>query len=523
MNENIKEKSETSPSTSAQAASLDDVEEAMKRLKIRPRKVLESLSHIRLDRARIEPIETQAPKAGGKADVVAAVLTSVQPSSSSEPEYVAVKKLRFDTETDGDRALAPFAHEVKLLNDLSHSNVVKIVGFIEDVNNGVAWMVFSWEKNGNLREFVRSEKWELPERVSLIDDVARGLSYLHGRNPPICHGDLKSLNILVNPKNRAFITDFGSARAIDSATEAVISSVDETKPINIPHHALTGTATMEALKIEVPAPGEFITMTGPAWTVRWAAPELLKGGLPDLSSDIWALGWICWEVVTGNFPFNEDNEVNVIRRIVTKDLPNLSNNAEFNQIKTLCSLMEECLRLAASARPTALRCQQVVSFMESVQDQAIPFHKGGNSSVTTRSSGLLHALGWIELGNGVLYKAQECFRQSLEISESVGDEKGKARAMNAMGQAYLLQNKYSEAEESYIQSRDLYSKIGYKIGIAQSVKALGDVYRMRNEYSKAEESYIQSRDLYSKIGDQLGFAQSVNALADVYRMWTQYS
>ncbi|KIO28882.1 hypothetical protein M407DRAFT_229133, partial [Tulasnella calospora MUT 4182] len=115
----------------------------------------------------------------------------------------------------------PFAYEVGLLNDLSHDNVVKILGFVEDVNNGVVWMVFRWENNGNLREFVRSENWELPERISLINDVAKGLSYLHGRNPPICHGDLKSLNILVNSENRAIITDFGSARTVDSTIKDV--------------------------------------------------------------------------------------------------------------------------------------------------------------------------------------------------------------------------------------------------------------------------------------------------------------
>ncbi|KIO20739.1 hypothetical protein M407DRAFT_50882, partial [Tulasnella calospora MUT 4182] len=144
-------------------------------------------------------------------------------------------------------------------SNLSHKNVVKILGFVEDVDSGVVWMVFRWENNGNLREFVRSESWELPERISLINDVAGGLSYLHGRNPPICHGDLKSLNILVNSENRAIITDFGSARAIAAS-------------------------------------GESITMTGPAWTIRWAAPELLKGDLPGLGSDVWAFGWICWEV-----------------------------------------------------------------------------------------------------------------------------------------------------------------------------------------------------------------------------------
>lgn len=252
-------------------------------VRICPRKALLSLSHLRIDRARIMPIEGQAPKEGGKADVEAAILAPAQVSNSAESnkapnslefgitEYVAVKKLRFDMETGDARALAPFAHEVGLMNDLSHKNVVKIIGFVEDVDNGVAWMVFRWEKNGNLREFVRSENWELPERVCLINDVASGIRYLHERNPPICHGDLKSLNILVNSKNRAIITDFGSAHAIDSAKEAALSGVNTAIVAKIKSRTLTGVRDSEPLKADIAESGEFITMTGPAWTIRWAA------------------------------------------------------------------------------------------------------------------------------------------------------------------------------------------------------------------------------------------------------------
>ncbi|KIO19418.1 hypothetical protein M407DRAFT_223103, partial [Tulasnella calospora MUT 4182] len=322
MSGSINENEEPSLSTSAQEAVIDEVEDAMKRLRISPRKVLGSLSHLRIDRARIKPLEGQAPKAGGKAEVEAALLAPAQSSSPSEPndEYVAVKKLRFDEDTDDDRALAPLAHEVGLLNGLSHENVVRLVGFVEEVKEGVAWMVFAWEKNGNLREFIRSAKWELPERTSLIDDVAMGLSYLHGRDPPICHGDLKSLNILINSQNRGVITDFGSARTV------------------------------------VARSGDFITMTGPAWTMRWAAPELLEGDLPGLASDIWALGWICWEAVTGSFPFDKENDFAVALRITKGDLPAIENDYQLKQIKALCSLMRDCWKLNTSERPTALKC-----------------------------------------------------------------------------------------------------------------------------------------------------------------------
>ncbi|KIO17409.1 hypothetical protein M407DRAFT_85009, partial [Tulasnella calospora MUT 4182] len=107
-----------------------------------------------------------------------------------------------------------FANELRLLDKSSHPNVVKILGFVEDIKNGIAWLILPWESNGNLREFLRSGEWDIPERISLTQDVASGLDYLHSLDPPICHGDLKSLNILVNSTHRALITDFGSARTL---------------------------------------------------------------------------------------------------------------------------------------------------------------------------------------------------------------------------------------------------------------------------------------------------------------------
>ncbi|KIO19028.1 hypothetical protein M407DRAFT_83309, partial [Tulasnella calospora MUT 4182] len=91
-----------------------------------------------------------------------------------------------------------FVNELRLLDKLSHPNIAKIIGFVEDVEKSIAWLVFPWEDNGNLREFLRSATWEIPERVSLIRDVASGLEYLHSRQPPICHGDLKSVSITIS-------------------------------------------------------------------------------------------------------------------------------------------------------------------------------------------------------------------------------------------------------------------------------------------------------------------------------------
>lgn len=99
---------------------------------------------------------------------------------------------------------------------------------------------------------------------------------------------LNQLNILVNSANRALLTDFGSARLMES-------KITPQKSFGSPNHC-KNTGDQFFPQIEIDDSGAIVTLTGPAWTLRWAAPELLDGRLPSLKSDIWAFGWICWEV-----------------------------------------------------------------------------------------------------------------------------------------------------------------------------------------------------------------------------------
>lgn len=57
-----------------------------------------------------------------------------------------------------------------MMAGLSHANIVKLVGFVEDLEEEKAWIVLSWEPNGNLSEFLATAEWEIPERVSLVGE-----------------------------------------------------------------------------------------------------------------------------------------------------------------------------------------------------------------------------------------------------------------------------------------------------------------------------------------------------------------
>ena len=54
---------------------------------------------------------------------------------------------------------------------LSHPNIIKLVGFVEDMQKGDAWMILPWEGNGNVREFLQSGEWDIPERIFLVSVI----------------------------------------------------------------------------------------------------------------------------------------------------------------------------------------------------------------------------------------------------------------------------------------------------------------------------------------------------------------
>ncbi|KIO25930.1 hypothetical protein M407DRAFT_75132, partial [Tulasnella calospora MUT 4182] len=155
--------------------------------------------------------------------------------------------------------------------------------------------------------------------------VTYGVQYLHSQDPPIRHGDLKSINVLVTSKCRAVITDFGSARRLGT-----------------------------------------MTFTGNEYTLRWAAPELLMDEKPGLSSDIWALGWICYEVMTNSVPFeNVRKDTIIIKHVIDGKLPSVTDHARMSLIRRLCSLMAGCWSVDPTKRPTAEDCRKSMKRMVS--------------------------------------------------------------------------------------------------------------------------------------------------------------
>ncbi|KAG8901679.1 hypothetical protein FRB99_005173 [Tulasnella sp. 403] len=232
---------------------------------------------------------------------------------------VAVKKLH----TIGDwgkllRVALALVQELNVWAKLDHPNILPLRGFHLSSGLEEAWLVSPYAPNGNIFEYLERTNLGLDERLELAKDTAKGLEYLHIRTPPICHGDIKALNILINSLGRAMLCDFGLAKATDSSA----AKAEPTTPAN------------------------------DGGTVRYWSPELfVDGAHPTLESDVWAWGCLLLEIITGQTPYNDIVlEGRLIHEISNKTLP-----ADLGGLKCpphIEDLLSRCWSTEPGARPT---------------------------------------------------------------------------------------------------------------------------------------------------------------------------
>ncbi|KIO26972.1 hypothetical protein M407DRAFT_23798 [Tulasnella calospora MUT 4182] len=508
-----------------QGPSPDAAEETTPR-KLSARERLGYLSHLRTSLSAINFISSTSYQGGGKAKVVQAI---VRRGVLRKKKIVAVKKMNYHKDMKIPKFSNEFVHEIEILAGLVHENVVRLIGFVEQLEKGEAWIVLSWHPNGNVSEFLATGEWEIPERVSLIKDTFEGLAYLHSRKPPICHGDLKSFNILVSSSYRAIITDFGSARVLDKLAERVVpEDRGQTTRWN---------PTTEEAKIRVGTTGNQLTLTGPSWSLRWAPPEVVNGATTSLSSDIWSAGWVCWEIMTNQVPFPElDLEGVITLMVIQGKVPSTREEAQLSQITGLCSLMTDCWEFDPVDRPDVAQCQNEVAWMPSIPP----------SGVRVPSLELLLEMGKLHLSHGRYKKAALLFQQALAVAQLAGGSEAIANALSALGKTYFFQTKYSEAEKSLIRAQKIYAltgndhetlrpkssspkqqqiwtRIGNDHGRAKALHGLGSLYRSQTKYSEAEESLLHAQQIFTRIGNDKRRANALCGLGELYRLQTKYS
>ncbi|KIO18021.1 hypothetical protein M407DRAFT_32316 [Tulasnella calospora MUT 4182] len=473
---------------------------------------LDRLSDFRIHTDTIVFTSSKPHGSGGKAEVVKA---TYKRKYWSDKQEIAVKKLRYYHDVNQRKFGNEFVHEVDIMAHLSHENIIKLIGFVEDLQEGKAWMVLSWEPNGNVSEFLATGEWEIPERLSLIQDTFAGIEYLHTRQPPVCHGDLKSLNILVSASYRAIITDFGSARILKEGEDRQ----DRDKIRDVTGASAIAPATddpIDGTEITiVVASSNQLTLTGPAWSLRWAAPEVALGEPQNLASDIWAAGW----VMTNKVPFPELNsEGAIVLKVVEGQVPAAREDTQLSQIVRLSSLMTDCWAFDPQNRPNISRCQAELKWMRS-----IPPLTGRTKYSDAPSAELLYEMGHIHHSQGNYKEAIPVFQQALSAARSAGDQNISGKALCGLGAVYYCTTNYAKAEQYLTQVQDICGQIGNDVVQADALFRLAKVYQVQSKLTQAEESYTRAQIIFSRINHDEGQANTLHGLGNICRERSQYS
>ncbi|KAG9018102.1 hypothetical protein FRB90_012291, partial [Tulasnella sp. 427] len=151
-------------------------------------------------------------------------------NSSREPEgQVAVKALQTYGDIDIDRLERRFIREAYVWSQLKHDNILEFLGFHFSHSDGVveALLVCPCFENGQSVTYLKRHRLSTLERLRLLLDAAEGLHYLHSRDPPICHGDIKGANFLINNDGRGALCDFGSAHELDEIFQEIVSKSNQ--------------------------------------------------------------------------------------------------------------------------------------------------------------------------------------------------------------------------------------------------------------------------------------------------------
>jgi eukaryotic-like serine/threonine-protein kinase len=192
---------------------------------------------------------------------------------------VAVKMLRDDLAHD-ERFVERFRREARAAASLSHPNVAGVYDYGED--EGRYFIVMEYVDGRDLARVLREEGPLSPDRAARIGaQVADALAHAHAAG--LVHRDVKPANVIVLDGNRVKVTDFGIARAAGDATLTAAGSV-------------LGTA-------------------------QYISPEQAEGNSAGPQSDIYSLGIVLYEMLTGAVPFTGDSALGVAMRHVTDTVP----------------------------------------------------------------------------------------------------------------------------------------------------------------------------------------------------------
>lgn len=226
-----------------------------------------------------------------------------------------------DSEAEQD-LIKQITRELSFLSKARHPNIVLLIGVCP---NPLA-VIQEYCQRGSLYDVLRRHAngrdastlyWRI--RVGMALNAATGMAFLHGRDPPVIHRDIKSSNLLVSKNYQVKVGDFGLSK-IQSSTASVASM---------------------SLGLHSP---------------RWQSPQVLQGHSQTAADDVYSFGIVLYEIASLQLPFEDLNDFQVLHQVVYEhvrpELPGTCCLANYNGFADFCNLMRECWAQEREDRPS---------------------------------------------------------------------------------------------------------------------------------------------------------------------------
>ena len=234
--------------------------------------------------------------------------------------WVAIKLMHRDISNDPDQ-LERFRREARAVARLNHPHVVTVIDAGED--DGAPYIVFEYVEGETLKDRIRRlGRLPVSEAVAYAIEIGRALECAHASR--LVHRDVKPQNVLIDPDGRAKVTDFGIARSLEAqgltATGRVLGTTDYVSPEQALGHEVTG------------------------------------------QSDIYSLGIVLYEMLTGEVPYSADTQVAVAMKHVREPLPDVQRRRP--EISAALAAVVE----RATAKETQNRYQAVGQMVHDLEE-----------------------------------------------------------------------------------------------------------------------------------------------------------
>jgi eukaryotic-like serine/threonine-protein kinase len=207
-----------------------------------------------------------------------------------------------------------FLNEMAILSHLDHPNIVRSLSCSEV--GGDLVMALEYLEGQTVRDRLSAGRPPWPEAVSIAAQVAAALAAAHEQAPPIIHRDLKPENLMIVSGGRVKVMDFGIAKVLQAIRKSTTHSVG---------------------------------------TLQYMSPEQIDAGHVDHRSDIYCLGLILYEALSGQPPFQSESPRELLNQQCTAAPPPLPDHVRGNLPRGVERILHRMLEKAPDQRPGSAR------------------------------------------------------------------------------------------------------------------------------------------------------------------------